>query len=142
MPSITPKSGFGTVLKIGNGASPEVFTSILGIRNIQGPAQDMEIIDATSHSSSGAYREKVASFKDPGNVTFDLIYDSTNAQHQLLFTQYAAREITNFQQIMTDAGAEQYAYGAFVKSINPAAPIDDLLTYAITLEISGPVVNS
>lgn len=139
---ITPKSGFGTVLKIGNGASPEVFTSILGIRSIQGPTLDMEIIDATSHSSPGAFREKVASFKDPGNVTFDLIYDSTNAQHQALMDAYQARELTNFQQIMTDAGAEQYDYSAFVKQMSATAPIDDLLTYAVTLEISGEVTPS
>ncbi len=142
MPAITPKSGFGVVLKIGNGASPEVFTLIQGIRNLQGPAQDMEIIDATHHSASGAYREKVASFKDPGNVTFDLLFDSTDTQHQQLFTEYGNRALVNFQQIMPDAGAQQFDYAAFVKSINPGAPIDDVLAYAVTLEISGPVTPS
>ncbi len=56
--AITPKSAFGTVIKIGDGATSEAFTTILGVRNVQGPGRDMEIIDATSHSSSGSYRER------------------------------------------------------------------------------------
>lgn len=142
MPTITPKSAFGTQLKIGNGASPEVYTVIQGCRNFQGPAQDREIIDTTSHSSTGSYRTKAASFKDPGNVTFDLLIDSTDTQHQLLFTQYASGDLTAFRMIMTDAGAQQFDFEAFVKSINPGAPIDDVLSYAVTLEISGPVTVS
>lgn len=139
---ITPKSGFGAQIKIGNGASPEVFNTILGVRNLQGPAQDTEIIDATSHSSSGSYREKVASFKDPGNVTFDLLFDSTDTYHQQLFTEYGDRTLVNFRQIMPDAGAQQFDYAGFVKSINPGAPIDDVLSYAVTIEVSGPVTVS
>lgn len=140
--SITPKSAFGTQLKIGSGTSPETFAVILGIRNLQGPSQDREIIDATHHGSTGGYRQKVVSFKDPGNVTFDLLYDSTDTQHLKLFTDYAAGTLRNWQQIMTDAGAEQYAYAGYVKSINPGAPIDDVLSYAVTIELSGSITIS
>lgn len=139
---ITPKSGFGAQLKIGNGASPEVFSAIEGIRNLQGPTMDREMIDATHHASAGGYRQKLVSFKDGGTVTFDLLFDSTDTEHALLFTEYAAGSLVNFQQVMPDTGAQQFAYAGYVKTITPSAPIDDVLTYAVTIEVSGNVTIS
>jgi len=139
---ITPVSGFGAQIKVGDGASPEVFTLIEGVRNLQGPTMDREIIDATHHASTGETRQKVTSFKEPGTVTFDLLFDGSDDTHQLLFELWASGELTNFEQIMPDAGTQEHAYAGYVKSLNQSAPINHVLSVAVTIEVSGAITTT
>lgn len=137
--AITAVAAFGAALKIGNGATSETFTEIEGVRNIDGPTRDMEIIDATHHATTGNYREKLASFLDPGQITFELLWDSTNTQHVALLTDHTDRTLRNFQLVYPDTGAETYAFSAFVRSLKDSAPIDNALTKTVTLELSGAI---
>jgi hypothetical protein len=45
--------GLGTLLKIGNGASPEVFTAIAEVLGITGPGLTREFAGFTHRQSSG-----------------------------------------------------------------------------------------
>ena len=89
--TISPKSAFGTQLQIGDGATPEVFTLIEGCKNFSGPESSFDHIDVTNHSSPSNYREVVPSFIDPGEISFDVIWDSTNAGHNSLWADHQAR---------------------------------------------------
>lgn len=140
--AITTISAFGTALKIGDGATSESFTEIEGVRSIDGPTQDMEIIDVTHHASTGSYREKLASFLDPGQISFDLLWSSANAQHAQLLTDHANRTKRNFQLVYPDSGNEQYDFAAFIKGIKDSAAIDGALTKSVTLEISGAITRT
>lgn len=140
--TITAKSGFGTLLKIGDGATSEAFTTIEGVRNLTGPEYGLETFDATHHSSSGSYREMVASFLDAGEINFDLLYDSTNSEHAQLFTDYEAKTLRNFELLFADAGTETHSFSAFISGMSMSAPIDDALTMSCTLRISGQVTRS
>ena len=138
-----PKAAFGTVLKSGDAGTPtETFTTIPNIRNLAGPGLGLETIDTTSHSSTGNVRSIIASFKTSGEVTFDLLYDSTDAQHTQIMTDYEGRTKTNYQLIYTDTGAEQWDFAAFITGFSASAPIDDALTVAVTLSIDGAVTRS
>lgn len=58
-------SGFGTLLKVGDGASPtEAFTAIAEVKSISGPSMSMETIDATHMESPSGYREILPSFRN------------------------------------------------------------------------------
>ena len=60
----------GTLLQIGNGASPEVFNSIANIGDITGPTTQAAIVDVTSHTSvSAPWRQKIPTLLDPGSLT-------------------------------------------------------------------------
>ena len=141
--AVAPKAAYGTALKIGDAGSPtETFTEILGARDIQGPTYDMEMIDITNHGGSTNYREWVPSFLSAGEVTATILYDSADTQHALLFTNFAARTLTNWQLVLTDTGAEQHAFSGYIKSLGVGAPLDDAVTLALTVMITGAVTRT
>lgn len=136
-------SAFGTLLKIGDGVTPtEGFADVDGVRDLNGPSQSIETIDTTHHTSPGNYREVIPSFKSAGEISFNLLYDSTDAEHILLRDAFKNREKTNFKVVFTDAGDEQLAFAAYVTQFEYAAPIDDALTVAVTLTITGDITIS
>lgn len=60
----------GTLLQVGNGASPELFSSVANIGDITGPTTQVAVVDVTSHTSPAApYRQKVPTLIDPGTLT-------------------------------------------------------------------------
>ncbi|RMD51892.1 outer capsid protein Hoc [Candidatus Parcubacteria bacterium] len=141
--AVTPASAFGTTLAIGDGATPtEAFTTIPGVRNLTGPSYSSETIDVTHHASSGNYRQMLPTFLSAGEVSFDLLYDSADATHGQLFTDFEARTLRNFELTFTDTGAEKHSFAAYITGMELAAPIDDAVTMSVTLTISGQVTRT
>jgi len=140
--AVTPAAAYGSSLAHGDAASPtEAFTEIAGARNIQGPNYSAETIDVTHHASPGNYREMVPSFLSGGEVTADILYDSADATHGALFTDYEARTLRNFEMTLTDTGAEVHSFSAYITGLVIGAPLDDAVTLALTLTISGAVTR-
>lgn len=137
-----PASAFGTLIKIGDGASSESFNTIQGVRSIDGPSLGLDMIDTTHHSTAGNYRSVKPSFLNGGEVAFDLLYDSTDTQHTLLMTSFEGRTKKNFQIVFTDAGAEQWAFAAYISSMAPSAPLDDALVLRVTLSVDQAITRS
>lgn len=71
----------GTLLQRGDGASPEVFTTVAEVGSISGPSLTADLIDVTNHSSPSRFREYIQGLKDGGELTFDLNYQPTEATH-------------------------------------------------------------
>ena len=59
-----------------------ISATLANVTNIAGLDGETEIIDVTSHDSSSAYREKVASFIDAGQLTLDVNFDPNSATHR------------------------------------------------------------
>ena len=53
-------SAFGTTLKIGDGATPEVFAAIAEVTNVGGPGMSLDTVDITHPSSTGGWKEYTA----------------------------------------------------------------------------------
>ena len=140
--AVAPKSAFGSLLKIGDGASSETLNTLLGVRNLGGPEYSLEMIDTTHHSSASAYREMVASFLSAGTIPFDLLYDSNDTHHAQLFTDFIARTLRNFAIVFTDTGTETHSLSGYVSQLTLAAPIDDAVTMACVITVSGAVTRS
>jgi len=133
-------AGFGTLLKIGDGGGTEVFTTIAEVSNISGPGLAMDTIDVTNHSSPTAWRQYVAGLKDAGEVSFDINYTPTAATHNAttgLLKDMNDRTLRNFKLVFPDLGATTWTFAAFITGFEPSEPIDDKLTAAVTLKISG-----
>lgn len=65
----------GTLLQVGNGASPEIFNSIANIGDITGPSVAAAVVDVTSHTSvSAPWRQKITTLLDPGTITLPIYY--------------------------------------------------------------------
>jgi hypothetical protein len=59
----------GTLLKIGDGASPENFTTIPEVMRLSGPSVRFDLLDVTSHDTVGFFREWIPGLADGERVS-------------------------------------------------------------------------
>lgn len=130
-------AGVGTQLKLGNGASAEVFTAIAEINSINGPQNDTQEIEVTSLDSTDGWREYILGFKDGGVLDFEMNF--TYAGYSDLFALWEDREARNFKLVLPDTGNTTFDFAALVKSCPVQVPFDDKITANIQLRITGPV---
>ena len=103
----------GMLIKIGNGASPQVFTTISEIKTFSGPTGSAAVIDVTDLSSTA--KEKRMGLADEGQLSFTINYIPDNTQHTLLRTRRASREETDFKMVFTDdSPSTTWSFSAFV----------------------------
>jgi len=128
----------GTVLKIGDSASPEVFTAIPEIKNFTGPGGSAAVIDVTDLSS--AAKEKRMGLADEGQLSFVIHYIPSDTQHAALRAARASRVETNFQIEFTDASpATVWSFSGFVTTFSVAGSVDGVIEGNVTIEITGAI---
>ncbi len=133
-------SSFGTLLKIGDGAPTEVFTTVAEVMDISGPTQTLATAEVTPQTAANRARVFIGTLIDGGEVSFDINYEPAGATHdQLTGLLKDMRDVTlrNFQVIFPDAATTTWSLAAFVTTFDPTAPVDGALTASITLKISG-----
>lgn len=128
---------YGTILKIGDGGGPEVFTAIAQVTDITGPGLSLDTIDVTTHDSVDAWREFIGGLKDAGEVSFEVIFDPDSATHIALRTDMDSRVKRNFQLIFPDNTSTQWNLAAFVTELEPQMAVEDALMASLTLKLSG-----
>ncbi len=134
-------SAFGTLLKIGDGATPtENFTTIAEVKDISGPSLELATEEVTHHSSTGGWREKIGTLLSAGEVTFDLNFIPTEATHSYstgLINDMVNRTKRNFQLVFPDAGNTTWQFTALVTKFEPDEPVEGELGASVTLEVTG-----
>ncbi len=133
-------SSFGTLLKLGDGAGTEVFTTIAEVMDISGPSSTMNTAEVTSQSSANGYSEHIGTILNGGEVTFDINYgpvDGTHDESTGLISVMNARTLNNFQLIFPDSGTTTWSFAALVTGFEPSAPVDGALTASVSMLISG-----
>lgn len=134
-------SAYGTLLKIGDGGTPEVFATIAEVRDISGPSLSLATEETTTHSSAPAsWRDHMATLHDAGEVTFDVSFVPTHATHNPttgLLKAFADRRRTNFQMVFPDVAATTWRFAAFVTGFEVGAPVEGILTASVTLKVVG-----
>lgn len=127
-------SAFGTELKRGA-------TSIAQISNISGPGLSLDVEDVTSHDSTGAWEEVVATILRSGEVSFDIVFDPAAATHKYaaggLTHDMVARVAQTYSIVFTDTAATTWSFSAFVVGFEPSMPHDGALTASVKMKITG-----
>ncbi|WP_315804035.1 phage tail tube protein [Bradyrhizobium sp. SZCCHNS3002] len=135
--------GFGTLFKSGNGAVPEIFTTIAEVTAITPPAMSRDTVDASHELSPEAWREFIAGMKDGGEVSLEMNFipggvDAANLMAELALTGSAA--LKNRQIVFPDGSV--FAFAAILTGYEPDAPIDDKMAASLTFKVSGkPSLN-
>src|SRR5713226_1247513 len=75
------QSAKGTVLKLSDVASPVAYAAISQVRSITGPTVKPKIVDITTHDSPGFWARKLAVLIEPGDISFEINFDKTDATH-------------------------------------------------------------
>lgn len=132
-------AGYGVLLKIGNGATSETFTTIAEVRDIEGPELELEAKEVTSHDSGG-WREYIGTLLTGGEVSFDLNFLPANATHGYssgLIEDMVNRTKRNFQLVFPDTDTTTWQFAALVTGFKPSAAVEDELTAEVTLRVTG-----
>lgn len=138
MPETNGISAFGTLLKSGNGATPEVFTAIAECLDIDGPAMKSRMEDATNHGSTNGFEESIPTTKTLGQVKFKLNFIPTGSTHSYaagLIKDWYNRTKRNFQMVFPDSTT--WSFSAHVEEVAVKAPVKGLLSADVTLNITG-----
>ena len=131
----------GMLIKIGNGASPQVFSTISEIKTFSGPTGSAAVIDVTDLSSSA--KEKRMGLADEGQLSFTINYIPDNTQHTLLRTRRASRVETDFKMVFTDdSPSTTWSFSAFVTGFAVSGAVDNVVEANVTLEITGSITQS
>lgn len=70
-----------TLLKFGDGAGSETFSTVAEVRSLSGPQMSVNMVDVTNHSSSVPWVEKVATLLDAGVITFMINLNHSDPTH-------------------------------------------------------------
>jgi predicted secreted protein len=130
-------AGQGTQMEVGDGGSPETFTTIAEITKIQGTGAKTDIIDLTNMDSTGAYREKLATLLDAGEINFDANFIPSNVTQQGLQAKFDARTKSNWKIVLPGVRGT-WSFAAFIGSIDFDVTVDKQVVLSGKLIISGP----
>ena len=135
-------AGFGTLLKIGDGAGTESFTTVAEVLDVDGPSKTMSTAEVTNQSSANGYSEHIGTILHGGEVTFDVNWQPAAATHGAtgLNNDMDNKTLRNFQLVHTDAGTTTWSFAALITALSPTSPVDGASVASITLLISGKPV--
>jgi len=133
----------GTLLQIGDGSSPEGFTTIAQISRVGGIEIVTETEDVTDHGSTDYFREHVETVLAYGDISFEGHWDPATATHISLKTAAeAGAGPTNWKMIWVPSTTTA-AFAATLTSLTLGdAPVDGKLPLAGSLKISGKITWS
>ena len=130
------QKGKDILLKIGDGESPEVFTTVAGLR-ARTISLNARSVDATDSDSAGRWRELLAGagVKQASVSGAGVFRDA--ASDALIRAAFFAQSADNWQLIVPDFGTLQGPF--LVAALEYAGEHEGEATYAITLSSAGEI---
>lgn len=141
MPATMGTAAFGTLLKIGDGGSPENFTTIAEVTNITGPGGKTKMVDMTNHSSPSAFMEVVPATVDPGTYKLTVNFVPTAVTQNYatgILRDWINRNKRNFQLVWPNTAGTYVQFAAYVTDFDQKAGVDGKLEADFSLEVTGP----
>jgi hypothetical protein len=112
---------------------------IPGVTSLSGPGESVTMIDSTDLADTTMQR--IAGLLDSGEVTLAIDWNPDEASHATIRSTMTSRAAVEFVITWPDAAAATtYTFDAFVSAIAPSATVNDKLTMAVTLTITGAIV--
>lgn len=135
-----------TVVKIGDSATPEVFTTIPGIINVSPPTQTRAKIPVSALADT-TVRTKVGKI-DNGDWTFQYHWIPANAVQESLYEDFFAGTFRNFRVYYPDDDGVAEAGGfdeipSHILSISRDQLADDgTIVRTVTLAVDGDITDT
>lgn len=133
-------SSHGTLLKVGDGADPEVFATIAEVLDISGPGTTLNTEDATNHDSGG-WREPIPTILEGGEVTFDINYHQGASQTSMR-EDMETRTRRTYQMVLPLDPVETLEFAGYVTNFEYAAPVEGILRASCTIMVTGPITST
>ena len=127
------RDGFGTELRRGDGADPEVFEPIGNVGTFSGPNSERETYDVTAHDSPSNFREFIGGLIDGGEVSVECHYDPD--KHDDIYGDFKNPDPINYE--MESPVGEVWAFSALLTGFEREMPVDGQMAATLTLQVSG-----
>lgn len=137
-------AGKKALIQLGNNtppAPPDTWEDVDEIRDIGDMPLRAAIYDVTSHGPS-LYREIKPGLYEISEFTMTANYldDSVSSQYAELYTKFLNSTISWYRLMWPDDST--HTFKGYVTDITPTTPLDDVITYNLTITIDGDVVYS
>lgn len=132
----------GMLLSVGDGASPEVYTSISDISDISGPDGSAGEIEVTDLSSTA--KEFKRGLTDNGSISTTMMFIPANTQHAQLRSDFnSSTEVARSYRIsFTDSPRTLWTFNAYVSTFSVTNSLDGVTTSNVTLRVKGGITES
>jgi Lambda phage tail tube protein, TTP len=134
----------GTLLKVGDGASPEVFTTIAEIASLEAPELSRNEIDVSTHNVGE--EEILTGMLRKGKINVTINYLPGNATHNYaagLLKFIKDNTVKNYQFTWpASAGSGTWSFAAYVTNFKPLGGLDVARQAQVSLRIAGAITLS
>lgn len=132
--------GSQTLLKLGNAASPEVFTTVFEVTSIGEIGQENDLLEAT-HMLSTA-KEYIGGLPDGVEFQVAVNFKPTDTGHLALLTAQSAGTSRNFELVLpAGASSRKFVFSALVKGWRLPLQPNVVGTMTFNLKITGAIVG-
>jgi PDZ domain-containing secreted protein len=135
----------GLTFKVGDGAGPEVFTTLEEVKSVSGFGKTNELVDVTNFSSANNTKEYISGLADGAEITVECNRRNTTAtvQNQLIDDVDDQESARNIRITWTDGTtSKQYDFAVVCLSYTYGPSIADANKITYTLKITGDITVS
>jgi len=135
------RATLGLLLKMGNGASPETFTAIAEVKDIDGP--NLKVSTQESTHLADTWKGIKPILLEGGDVKLTvnfLVDDATQGFASGVLLALANKTLKNWQILWPDGAggtAATWPFAAYVTNVVPKGSTTTLTTATLTLSIDG-----
>lgn len=131
---MTGQKGRDVLIKIGDGASPEVFSTVAGVR-AKTISLNARSVDGTSGESPSAWRELIAGAGvKSASVSGAGVFKDTSSDAAMQ-AAFFAQAVRNFQLVIPDFGVIEGPF--LIESLDYSGDHDGEAAFAVTLASAG-----
>ena len=135
-PNSQARLGYGTVLKYGDGGSPQTFAEIGEIGDFE-DGDTIELVEVTNHQSPNNRREYIAGLKDGAEMSFPCNYIPEHATHdRATGLRGKIGDVLDFQ-LVAPGETEVYNFSALVMGVTRSFPVQGVMQMTVTLKKTG-----
>lgn len=133
------KIGYGTLIKIGDGASPEVFTTIGEVFAIGPVGATKPLVDFTHHESPNKFKEFKVGIAEGDEISVSANWVVNETGQDAVRTAFDAGEIVNFTVTAPDSD-EVATFPAIITHHDVDRPLEDRQVFNLNVKIAGAIV--
>jgi len=127
-----------TLLYLGAaGSPPGGYTLIANVGDITGPSMSAAVVDVTSHSTAVPWREKITTLLDGGTVTFPLVFDPGDSNHQTLLGVFVNRQQRGYKLQFPDPGQTTWYFDAYIDKFSEDMKVAGGIMASVSFVITG-----
>jgi hypothetical protein len=146
----TYQDSYGTLILIGDGASPEVFHGIAGLGDISGPESSVNVVERLTHSTGSRYKGKSPGMIDAGEISVPVNYAFDNPSHAddtdyglgYLFKTSTRRNMKIVSAKREDGSRVSRQFLGWVSQFSESHPVEGHSVRETTIQIDGEMEDA